>query len=169
MARRNVVRAAKRKFLWLQFAPSEATSGVGMAQLFFSLNAAALALRPFTIVRSHFEVMVRSDQEAAVETQIAAIGLAVVSDQAVAVGITAVPTTLTEAGSSLWFMHRFLFGEENSLFNLLKPTPTWALDSKAMRKVEVGSDLVVVGENGNVGGSGGIITTVAGRILIKTN
>ena len=70
MARRHLpVRSgSKRKTLWLEFQPVLATTdAAGEAVLVFSLNAAALALRPFTIVRTHFEVMVTSDQAAAVE------------------------------------------------------------------------------------------------------
>jgi len=171
MARKFMVRStvAKRKSLWLGFQPVSVSINTATSTLLFSLSAAALALRPFTIIRSHFEVMVRSDQSAALEAQVTAIGLAVVSDQAVSVGVTAVPTPITELGSSLWFVHRLMFGESNSLIDLVKPQLNVAIDSKAMRKVEVGSDIVVVIENASVGGSGGAIILTSGRMLIKTN
>ena len=167
--RMHVSRGPRRKSIWLSFAPSEVTLGTGVEAIMFTLNAAALALRPFTIVRSHLEVMVRSDQSAAVETQICGVGLAVVSTEAVSVGITVVPSPITELGSSLWFVNKLLFGQENSLINLLLPQLIASIDSKAMRKVEVGSDIVVVAENQSLGGSGGAIVTLGGRILIKTN
>ena len=161
------VRSA-RKSLWLQFAPADVTlTSSGSVNLSFSLNAAALALRPFTVVRSHFEVMVRSDQEAAVEQQQIGFGLAVVSDQAVAAGVASVPTPLTELGSSLWFVNRLIFGEESRLVDKALPARSVQIDSKAMRKVEVGMDIIVVAENGTIGG--GAIISMGGRVLIKTN
>ena len=169
MARNRVMhtRGAKRKSLWLQFKPLSAT--VGAQSLIFSLNAAALALRPFTIVRTHFSVLMFSDQAAAVEQQNGAIGLAVVSDEAVAVGITAVPTPLAQLGSSLWFAHQLLMSQSSHQVDLTLPPGRWEIDSKAQRKVEVGSDVIVVMDNETIGGSATYIAFVGGRILIKTN
>jgi len=168
MARARHARSA-RKSLWLEFQPAETTiAGVGQT-LVFSLNAAALALEPFTIIRTHFSVMVRSDQSAAVERQMGGFGIAVVSDQAVGVGITAVPHPVSDLGSSLWFLNQLLFSEANTVTDRTTPVRNYQLDSRAMRKVEVGSDIVVVVENISLGGSGGSIFTLGGRILIKTN
>jgi hypothetical protein len=103
--RRDFVRGTaaisqKRLTSWFQFAPVSATfTGTG-GTIMFSLNAAALALRPFTIVRSRFTYGVISDQAASLEDQVGAVGIAVVSDQAVAVGATAVPTPITDLGTS---------------------------------------------------------------------
>jgi len=160
-------RAPRRKSLWLQFEPIQTTMTAPGGSIMFTLNAAALALTPFTVVRSHFELMVRSDQSAAVEQQIVGFGIAVVSDQAVGVGVTAVPTPIVDMGSSLWFVHKLIYGEENRLINLLLPPTLASVDSKAMRKVESGSDIIVVAEMSALGG--GAILTVGGRMLIKTN
>ena len=75
------------------------------AALVASLNATALALRPFTIVRTRGTLAVYSDQVIASETARSAMGLAVVSDQAAAVGITAVPTPITDQDSDLFFVY----------------------------------------------------------------
>ncbi len=158
-----------RKSLWLQFVPITVTLGAANSALAFSLNAAALALRPFTVVRTHFEVMMISDQAAAVEQQVAGLGIAVVSDQAIAVGITAVPTPVSELGSSLWFVNQLLLGEESHQTDLTLAPNRYSIDSKAMRKVETGSDIGVMLETITIGGSGGAIFNVGGRILIKTN
>ena len=162
------VRSA-RKSLWLQFDPITITGTQGTAFLMASLNAAALALRLFTIVRSHLEVLFLSDQAAAVEIQIGALGLAIVSEQANAVGVTAIPTPVTESGSSLWFLHKFLFAQESRVVDVGKPAGQWSIDSKAMRKVEVGSDLIMAVEFDFIGGSGGVQMIAGGRVLIKTN
>ncbi len=160
--------AARRLTTWFQFSPvatvQSSETGVNIIQ---SLNAAALALRPFTIVRSHFLVTLRSDQSAAIEVQVAAMGIAVVSDQAVAVGVTAVPTPITEAASSLWLLHQHIAADESNITDRTRSGQFVFVDSKAMRKVEVGQDIVLVTEGGGTG-SGFVITTM-GRMLVKNN
>ena len=171
--RRDFTRGASairtsRLTTWFQFAPIETTLAAGLTgAIVFTLNAAALALRPFTIVRSHFEFGVRSDQSVAIENQQVGVGIAVVSDQAVAVGVTAVPTPITEMGSNLWLLHKLIFSAENVVVDVAHPAEFRAVDSKAMRKVEVGQDLVVVVETASP--SGGAVVTTGGRLLIKNN
>ena len=73
--------ASRRETTWFEFQPVEVTiAAASTGILIFSLNAAALALRPFTIVRTRMLFNLRSDQAAAPETQRAAVGIAVVSD-----------------------------------------------------------------------------------------
>ena len=79
------------------------------ATLVTSLNAAALAIRPFTVVRTRGLIGLRSDQAAASEEQAIGYGKAVVSDQAVAIGITAVPTPVTDSGSDYFHVYESLF------------------------------------------------------------
>ena len=152
---------------WMQFEPTAITMTAAGGTIAFSLNAAALALRPFTVVRSHFELALRSDQAGAVETQAIGFGIAVVSDEASAVGAAAVPTPVTQAASGLWFVHQFVFSDESSLTDRTRGSTKRSIDSKAMRKVEVGQDIVVVGELGAIGG--GAVLSIAGRMLVKNN
>ena len=161
-------RGAKRLSTWFQFQPVAVSFTAGGGTLIFSLNAAALALRPFTIVRSRFKYMVVSDQAAAIEKQIGALGMAVVSDQAVAVGVTAVPTPITDLGSDLWFLNEIFMADESNLTDRTKGGTVAAIDSKAMRKVDVGQDLVIVGELSSATSSG-FELFVGGRILVKVN
>ncbi len=154
--------------VWFGFQHASSTMTSTGGTIIFSLNAAALALEPFTIVRSHFEVALRSDQAAAVERQSASFGIAVVSDQAVAIGVTAVPTPFTDMASDLWFVHRNIFGDESSLTDITRPETRISIDSKAMRKVDIGQDIVVVGELASTPGTGQIMR-VAGRMLVKTH
>ena len=70
--RRDFVRGAsaisqKRLTSWFQFTLQGATMTAPGGTILFSLNAAALALRPFTIVRTRLVVSLNSDQAAAVE------------------------------------------------------------------------------------------------------
>ena len=169
--RREFVRGAsairsRRETTWFQFTPASFTmAAASTAVVAFSLNAAALALRPFTIVRTRFELQLQSDQAAAIERQQAALGMAVVSDQAVAVGVTAVPTPITDLASNLWFVHQLIFADESNLTDRTRSATRMSVDSKAMRKVEVGQDMVIVIETGAF--SSGAILEVGGRMLIK--
>jgi len=168
--RRGVVsRGPQRKTTWFQFQPVNQVETALGGTLVFSLNAAALALRPFTIVRTHFEFFLKSDQLAATENYAGAVGLAVVSDQASAIGITAVPTPVTDMGSNLWFAYGLLFGSLGFLngSGAQELGKSMSIDSKAMRKVEIGQDVVVVVELG-ISGSG-VLFGIGGRMLVKNN
>ncbi len=157
----------RRESLWISIVTVEVTlGGAPTAVLLLALNAAALALRPFTIVRTRGVIFCRSDQTDNAETFIGDLGAAVVSDQAVAAGVTAVPTPLTDKGSDLWFLYEQLPSRQAGT------TPTGLtqnvgvskeFDSKAMRKVEQGQDVVFVGENEIAG----LNMIISGRMLIK--
>jgi len=143
-------------------------AGAGAATLVRSFNAAALALRPFTIVRQHYLLSLQSDQVIATEDQVAGVGTCVVSDQANAIGITAVPTPFTDVGSDLWNLIEFI----QSSFLFLDATGVDAqfatsrkLDSKAMRKVEVGQQFIMTQESAS--SSDGFSLSTVGRLLIK--
>ncbi len=159
---------AKRLSTWFFFTGTTTTLTAAGGTIIYTLNAAALALRPFTFVRSYFELQIISDQAAAVESQGGAFGLAIVSDQAAAAGVASVPTPVTEAGSDLWFVHKWYHGDESKLTDKTTSATRISIDSKAMRKVDVGQDLVVVAEMDTVLG-GGQIVSVAGRMLAKVN
>jgi len=174
MARRGprLVRGPKRSTQWLFMDPSRNTMAAASTAVFrSSLNAAALALRPFTVVRSIITLTLGSDQQAASEDYDAAFGMCVVSDQARAIGVTAIPTPMTDLGSDLWFFHQILSGSFNFVTGIgidaqgIVPTAHQTFESKAMRKVEEGQDLAVVVETSAI--SLGAIMYSAGRILIK--
>jgi len=137
---------SRRESLWFSGVFFQQTVGGSTAVVLSSLNVAALGLRPFTVVRTRGVLSIRSDQAAAREQQICAYGHAVVSDQSVAVGVTAIPTPATDDGSDLWFLFQVMQG----FFEFRDNTGTQQtqgqleVDSKAMRKVEDGQDLVQV-------------------------
>ena len=134
-----------------------------------SLGAAVLALRPFTIIRTRGVLHLRSDQRIASEDYSAIYGNCVVSDQAVAIGVTAVPTPVTENDSDLWYVNEPIcgalsFGSDiGVMIDGTRMDRTF--DSKAMRKVEDGQDSISVMETS--GGSSGAVALVFRRILIK--
>jgi ribosomal protein S18 acetylase RimI-like enzyme len=159
----------RRETLWFTFPPaSNVLAAASVAVISHSLNAVALALRPFTVVRTRITYHARSDQIAALENWDAALGLAVVSDQASAIGVTAVPTPDTDRGSDLWFVFAEIMGTVGFVTGIgVAPefSKNLGVDSKAMRKVEEGQDIVVVQEATAI--SAGVFTQVAGRMLIK--
>ncbi len=168
--RRSIVgvRRSRRETSWIAIGASS-TALTSAAALVASLNAAALALRPFTVVRTYLEVQYRSDQSGASESSLGAIAMAVVSDQATAVGVTAVPTPTTEIGSDLFYLHQVCMtsvtnftsaGFEGSSFGT-----HYSIDSKAMRKVNNDSDVILVAEVD--ASQEGATIDMMGRMLIK--
>ena len=164
--------AMVRDTVWFQFLFTRVTmAAASTAVLSTSLNAAALALRPFTIVRTRGVVGFNSDQVGATESYQGSIGMCVVSDQASGIGVTAVPTPQTDLGSDLWFLHESGFGrfEFVSGVGVLEVGSNMdrVVDSKAMRKVDIGQDLVIVQETSAI--SNGMILTFQFRMLVKVH
>jgi len=171
MARRfhraGAVRSQRRETVWIGLSPLVDTASAASV-LVSSLSATALALRPFTIVRTHIELMFDTDQAAASENQLGAIGLAVINAPAVVIGITAMPTPVTDLGSDLFFVHQamvshFEFGDLTG-FNS-QAGRRYTVDSKAMRKVNDDEDIAFTYEVS--GGGGGANLLSMGRMLLK--
>ncbi len=174
MARRTFSRGGRqvRETQWIFLQPGRDVMAASSTAAFVaSLNAAALALRPFTVVRTIMHLSLKSDQTGVTEAFDASYGVAVVSDQSVAIGITAIPTPMTDMGSDLWLFHQILDGQ--FLFisgvgvdpNGVSPPGGITYESRAMRKVSSDQDLVFVTETSAA--SLGATMYSAGRILIK--
>ncbi len=162
-------RPAKRASVWLEGKPAITTIATAdTASLIFVLTTAEKAMRPFTIVRFLFTLGWKSDQAAASENQQIAMGAAIVSEQASAIGVTAVPTPINDMGSELFFAYTLEFSAVEFISAVgVEPgyTHQSKIDSKAMRKVSEGQDLAVTLETGP--GSSGVATVLGGRLLIK--
>jgi len=155
----------RRETLWIDLPLTETTMTAAGGTIIYSGSAALLALRPFTIVRTHIQLMVRSDQSAASEVFQAAYGEVVVSDQAAAIGVTAVPTPLTDLSSDLWHAWKSLSGffEFGNSTGISQMGVIGELDSRAMRKVEEGQDTLGIAE----AGFSGVNLLTVGRQLLK--
>jgi len=173
MPRRRIVtsrgfRRLNRETQWLTIPPVRGTmTSPSEAQLSHVLTTAEKALRPFTIVRTRILFHANSDATV-VEFWHAVLGCAVVSDQAVAIGITAIPTPDTDRVSDLWFVFDEIAGISDGSGGTDAAGPLGRLryvDSKAMRKVEEGEDVVIVQELSAA--SLGATVMVSGRLLIK--
>ncbi len=159
-----------RETRWLDAIPVQTTlAAASTGAITHSLTTVELALRPFTIMRTRGVLWVDTDQAAATEDQDVAIGLAVVSDQAATIGVTAVPTPYTDMESDLFFVYDQHFGHfdfaDATGFNSHGNELMTRFDSKAMRKVEDGQDVVSVIETSSI--SDGAIVRVGFRMLIK--
>jgi len=157
-----------RESLWFFWAPVNANMGAAStAILTNSLNAAALALTPFTVVRVRGSMLLGSDQETTSEFYQAALGFAVVSIQASAIGVTAVPTPFTDAGSDKWFVYESIVGQVrvSSAIGIWEAGVRREFDSRAMRKVEDQEDIVSVVETSSI--SLGANLAMSARVLIK--
>ena len=132
-------------------------------------NAALLAARPFTIVRTRGSFWVKSDQVAATRTPFGALGFSVVSDAAVAIGITALPLPITDEASELFFTFQFWLADFTFVtaagVDGSQGMARYDFDSKAMRKVNLGSDIAVTVQNAAV--AGGVNFVMKYRLLIK--
>ncbi len=159
----------RRESLWIggsHVITSLAAASTAVIQT--TLGAGLLALRPFTIVRTRGVFLAFSDQLVATENWGVGYGIAVVSEQASAIGVTAVPTPMTDSGSDLWFVYEFIAGR----FDFITVAGIEAntgreriVDSKAMRKVEDGQQVVDVVETSS--SSSGVNVATFSRTLIK--
>ncbi len=163
-------RSSGRQTEWLASADVSAGVAVAAATLVFdsSMAVGELAKRPFTITRVRGIMAVRSSQVAALQDQFGALGFAVVSDEAVAVGVSALPAPITNEQSDLFFVWLpFAQSQGVSSSGAGIFSVSYQLDSKAQRKVEPGQDIVVVVENASA--STAFTYFLKWRMLIKTH
>ncbi len=120
-----------------------------------------------TVVRSRGLLSVVTDQEAADEQPFGAVGIAIVSDQAVAAGVGSVPSPYTEPESDFWLLHQFWSAEARigDGTGFARLSQVFELDSKAMRKVSDDETLILMMENGNA--TDGILYRLDMRFLVK--
>ncbi len=167
--RGHLVRRSRRETSWLDIEPVGVNfSAPGSVAITHVMTAAELAKRPFTVVRTRIMLQIASDQLVANETAIGGFGLCVVSSQSVAIGVTAVPTPITDMGSDLWFAHQLVMADFFFITAAgfdAQGGKTFEIDSKAMRKVNDDQEIVLVGEA--AGTSLGFNLDIAGRLLIK--
>ena len=107
MARNARTRGAaptRRQSFWLTSNLGNQTVVASIVKLLGSLNAAALALRPFTIVRTHLDILVNSDQAAVTEAFFGSFAMGVVNETASTLGITGLPDPNIDTEFD-WFVH----------------------------------------------------------------
>ncbi len=161
--------SVRRESFWVPINAISQALTATQSVLTNSASAGLLAIRPFTIVRTHITWLLQSDQVAASENYAAAVAGCVVSDQASAIGVTAVPTPITDQGSDFFWFWDSAIGnfEFHSDIGTMEAGRMQKIDSKAMRKVDEDSDLIFVIENEPTIGTDGCSIKMLGRMLIK--
>ncbi len=160
-------RSARRLNSWIGIIFNDTAVAFSTSILLGSLNAAGLALRPFTIVRTHILLRVKSDQQAADESALGALGGIVAGEPAVAAGASSLPTPATSTDSS-WFMWQPWitdFTIASSVGFSSEEGRQYLVDSKGMRKVNDDEDVAFLLENAD--GAHGVDVSVVGRMLVK--
>ena len=163
--RRGFIRPPPRTKIWIPAGFAIQALAAGADTLIGTLNAAALALRPFTLLRTRLEITFRSDQSAANESPTGAYGEIVVKETATAIGITALPKPLTE-GDADWHVYQGMTAPIFALSSVgvQDVSVHYVIDSKAMRKLGPQDDLAVVFETRSAGGAS---INIEGRILLQ--
>jgi len=106
MARRpRQFQTIRRLTSWDATSPETAFVSLGAATV--ALDSVFTTTSPVTVARVRGLLTVMSDQVAATERPFGAVGLCIVSDEAAAVGVTAIPRPYGDAESDFWFTHEF--------------------------------------------------------------
>jgi len=102
-----------------------------------------------TVLRSRGEILIVGNPNAAADNEVVAMGLAVVSDEAVAVGGAALPSPIASPDFDWFWFHYVLLQDLVSVV----PTPDSigmnarvTIDSKAMRKASPNHSVVLIAE-----------------------
>jgi len=141
MANQRFTRGARRKTHWteLRAVPADFTATGSTL-----IASTAVGHEGETLVRTRGYISgVLTVASAPGDGFFGAIGMAIVTVAAATIGITAIPTPLTEAGWDGWFVHRYfdcragLSGSNDQLVAL-------DIDSKAMRKANEDEQIVMV-------------------------
>ena len=107
-----------------------------------------------TVIRTRGLFGYQSDQTAATENQNGAVGIGLVSAQAVSVGVTAVPHPATDADWNGWLWHSYFANtlQVATAVGFENITQRIVIDSKAMRKLGTDERIVLVVENSSSSG-----------------
>jgi len=167
-ARNRTIRPPSRTVVWLGSGLAFTNLVSGTKQVLLTLNATALALRPFTIIRTRLEITFGSDQIAGSENVQGAFGIIVVNDIAAALGPTATPGPITDTDAD-WFVYQGMMNTlqvvSGSGFNAADGNrKSYVVDSKAMRKVDLEEDIAWISE---LRVAVGAVIALEGRIAIK--
>ena len=169
VVRRSFVgrRAPGRLTEWgaLAFASAEDPLAANSVVLLAVGDATFLDKRPLTIVRTVGSLSVQSDQNVAVEYPFGAWGMAIVSDQAVAIGVTAVPNPVSNVTSDLWFAYGSFSAEGSASTNVGRPLMQFPFDFRSQRKVQDGENVIIVVANASA--ADGLNFVLNLRFLVK--
>ncbi len=168
-ARGFPARGPRRQTIWgSTVTPTATIIAAGTKVLLARFTAASLASIgvPNTVVRERGQIWYASDQNAATESVVGAVGLCVVSELAAAAGAASIPGPITNADWDGWYgwfpmLTRIEFSDATGVQN--PAGVVMPFDTKAMRKVEDNMSVVVMVESV----TNGLRLTYASRTLFK--
>ncbi len=100
-----------------------------------------------TVLRTRGRIWVQGDQNAAVEEQTGSFGMIPVSSLAFAAGVASIPGPSTDGDFDDWFVHESFVQSYPQVTSVSPVGMSYAIDSKAMRKIPDGSVVALVVEN----------------------
>ncbi len=154
MAHRVVTRSIRgrtgprRSTQWLGSADDTAVTALGSNVTL--LDQTFAFGEPGTIVRTRGTLFVRPSVNTANATGFGVLGMAVVTDAAAAIGVTAIPAPSGASDDDAWFLWTPFATDvrfDTGIGFAMDTLTVFQFDSKAMRKVHDGSTAVVVLEN----------------------
>jgi len=119
---------------------------------------------PFTIIRLRGDFRISSDQVAVQENPFGAAGAMVVNGEAFDAGVASMPTPVTESFDDRWMWHQY-WSAQTEIGGTNNSVAHYPIDSKSMRKIELGDVFVVVLENQNTTQAASFVLNM--RILAK--
>ncbi len=154
----------RRQTEWFASVDITGATALPAASFIFSqsLSAIELAKRPFTIVRTVGVLLAEGDQIAANEQAFGAVGAMVVSEKAIATGVTAIPDPITQEASDEWFLYKTFGAFSNPL---MRDMFVFEFDSRAQRKVQDGEDIAFMVANASA--ANGLNFILKFRLLVK--
>ena len=167
MARRFERQRSDRVPVWFGTRLQSTAAGGAGSTLLTVLNAGALALRPFTIIRTRLLIQIQSDQTVTSEAVAGVYARIVVSNEAADAGINSISTPIAEPDAS-FMVYQPLIANFTFISGVGVESRVgfqYTVDSKAMRKIGLQDDLVGVIELG--GASEGALIMIEGRMLVK--
>ena len=116
-----------------------------------------------TVRRTRGVIIAHSDQGSVFERSAVAFGMIVVTDAALAIGVTAIPGPFSDGSDDGWFVYEVIAFTDATLIgasvSTLPGVPAATgrqFDSKAMRKVESGFSIAIMAETSNQGANMGM-------------
>ena len=157
--KRHPVPIRSRRIVTTRRRPNRAWTGASLSSFVAIGSSSKVLLATFTLSNANIDetilrvvgsIGVRSDQSAASEDQVGALGFIVVNDLAVAAGAASIPGPITDAADDGWFVYVPIMQSLTFVSAVgIRPDMThrYDFDSKAKRRVQEGSQIAVMVEN----------------------
>ncbi len=154
---------AKRLSEWaaVVFTDEVAIAGASAVLIASFSSASLVTVTPSTLIRIRGLLTWRSDQVAAAEDTLGAVGIALVKERARNAGIASLPQPISDASDDVWLWHQFVWASHSGAAGG-HDNMRMQVDGKAMRQIEDGDAIVITAETA---GADGASVTLGSRFL----